>query len=237
MPVDLALKMGAKKILAINVEGPGITLPLQPGLDIVYVKPMLPLGNFLDFSSESCIRSMHIGYLETGRLIGEFTGYLYTFTKDSAADLCFLDEYLSYRFMLIHQNLSERQTLRIVKDSVGFRPSSLSKMASSDEIYGRLVQALAYICQLEAVKLYTVNDFLKQLLALLSQIRLEKVPDDLNSVWEYISSLSEKQNIALLHALIVQEKGQINDLIGTLERLFFKQMMLAWTWYFIEETS
>lgn len=237
VPVDLALKMGAKKILAINVEGPGITLPLQPGLDIVYVKPMLPLGNFLDFSSESCIRSMHIGYLETGRLIGEFTGYLYTFTKDSAADLCFLDEYLSYRFMLIHQNLSERQTLRIVKDSVGFRPSSLSKMASSDEIYGRLVQALAYICQLEAVKLYTVNDFLKQLLALLSQIRLETVPDDLNSVWEYISSLSEKQNIALLHALIVQEKGQINDLIGTLERLFFKQMMLAWTWYFIEETS
>lgn len=49
LPVDLAAKMGAEKILAFDVEGPGVILPVSHTLDVFTVKPMLPIQNFLDF--------------------------------------------------------------------------------------------------------------------------------------------------------------------------------------------
>ncbi len=235
VPVDLAIQMGAEKILAVNVEGPGITLPVPSGADVLNIKPMLPLGNFLDFQAKECVRSMNIGYLEGGKLIGKFAGYLYTFTFDSLDDLYFLDQYLSFMFMMIHQPVSEKQAMKIVREIVGFHPSYLSKMNPDDYSYGELTEALAYIAKIDPVRLYSAYDFIRQLLIRLDEIRLDHIPADAESIIHYVYGLGSESIVALFHAILLREKGERNDLIGTLERLFYNHMMLAWVWYFLGE--
>lgn len=235
VPVDLAQKMGAEKILAFNVEGPGITRPVLPGTDVLNIKPMLPLGNFLDFSSESCVRSMNIGYLETGKLTGRFAGYLYTFTQESLQDLYFMDQYLSFMFMMIHQPISQKQAMKIVRDTVGFHPSYLSKMKAEDYSYGELTEALAYISGVDPARLYSAYHYVASLLKCLEAIKLDHIPDDASKIVSYLYSMGQEKLMPILHALIIHENGQRTDLISTLEHLFYDQMILAWVWYFLGE--
>ena len=192
VPVDLAIQMGAEKILAVNVEGPGITLPVPSGADVLNIKPMLPLGNFLD-------------------------------------------QYLSFMFMMIHQPVSEKQAMKIVREIVGFHPSYLSKMNPDDYSYGELTEALAYIAKIDPVRLYSAYDFIRQLLIRLDEIRLDHIPADAESIIHYVYGLGSESIVALFHAILLREKGERNDLIGTLERLFYNHMMLAWVWYFLGE--
>lgn len=234
VPIDLAKRMGAVKALAIDVEGPGLIQPVPRGIDVLTIKPMLPLGNFLDFDQETCIRSMHIGYLEISKFLGMYCGYLFTFTRDYLQDMYFTDGYLQFMFRVTGIPVSVSLCSRIVKSTAGFHRSSLSQMRSQDYMYGEMVEALAYSIGIDPVRLYSYYMFIQELLRKLQQIRLEPFTGRPESIMSWLHSLSREGLLAVFHRLIRDEDGLYKEYMNVLKSVFPAEFYLAWVWYFLE---
>ena len=63
--------------LSLDVHGPGRNNTINQNEISLYIEPILPLTNFLDFRTEQGIRSLRLGYLETMKYLNEFSGYVY----------------------------------------------------------------------------------------------------------------------------------------------------------------
>ena len=86
MPVSMALKKGAERIIAVNLEAVG----LMQGGDIeaagdkqTLIEPSDELGLFVVFDPANTRRIMRMGYLDTMKIYGAFDGQTYTFMKGS----------------------------------------------------------------------------------------------------------------------------------------------------------
>ena len=84
MPVNLAIKMGAEEIIAVDLESVGVVRRLKKvPQKLTMIKSLWPLGSFLKFESELASRNIRLGYLDTKKVMEELDGQLYAFEKDS----------------------------------------------------------------------------------------------------------------------------------------------------------
>lgn len=85
MPIQLAIKKGAEKIIAVNLESVGLlktpVKELKNAKNVIYISPGWDLGNFLIFQEETAKRNIRLGYLDTLKAFGFFDGKAYTFAK------------------------------------------------------------------------------------------------------------------------------------------------------------
>lgn len=233
VPIDLAAKMGATKILALNVEGPGLVLPVDPKLDVFSLKPMLPLGNFLDFTSEAAIRNMQAGILDFNRLLGVTIGSFYSFDKNDQEDLDFFDGYLSACFAINRIQISQKDIDSIALWSFGVSKSELSDVLMKGRSEGLLLDGLAFIAGVDVYKVWSYMDFLNTL-----HVRLVELEKTVSSVETIIPALREgeldhKKALCLIHALLKSDNIS-NDHLTLAATLYPGETALAWTWLFVE---
>ncbi len=87
MPVKMAIDHEAARIIAVDLEAPGvikkdvIKMAEQMCDEFHLLKPAVDLGNFLVFDKNNAARIIDIGYLETMRRFGKYDGKKYTFIK------------------------------------------------------------------------------------------------------------------------------------------------------------
>lgn len=87
MPVTMALKKGAEKIIAVDLHAAGVLR--QGQLDKArsvckefdFIRPGVDLGNFLTFEKENTARIIRLGYLDAMKFYGRYDGKKYTFEK------------------------------------------------------------------------------------------------------------------------------------------------------------
>ena len=77
MPLDLAAAMGAGELLAVDVNGVGITRPNTTGLPTRIIRSHWNLGPTLDFAPERAARNIALGYFDTMRLFDRMGGTAY----------------------------------------------------------------------------------------------------------------------------------------------------------------
>ena len=100
MPLDLAAAMGAGELLAVDVNGVGITRPNTTGLPTRIIRSHWNLGPTLDFAPERAARNIALGYFDTMRLFDRMGGTAYGILPDSSAFL---------------KNFAERYQLRLAE--------------------------------------------------------------------------------------------------------------------------
>ena len=100
MPLDLAAAMGAGELLAVDVNGVGITRPNITGLPTRIIRSHWNLGPTLDFAPERAARNIALGYFDTMRLFDRMGGTAYGILPDSSAFL---------------KNFAERYQLRLAE--------------------------------------------------------------------------------------------------------------------------
>lgn len=85
MPIHLAEKKGADRMIVINLESVGLlknsVKALKEAKNVTYISPKWDLGNFLVFEQKTIKRNIRLGYLDTLKAFGFFDGNLYTFAK------------------------------------------------------------------------------------------------------------------------------------------------------------
>ena len=82
LPIDLAVKMGADEIIAVDLH---YNRPQHPNYQHVpfvkYLSPSHSLGPFLDFEPSRMRRNFQLGYHDTLKAYDQFYGFRYTFRK------------------------------------------------------------------------------------------------------------------------------------------------------------
>ncbi len=235
LPVDLAMELKADKYLVLDVEGPGLVQPWPKDLDLLLVKPMLPLGNFLDFTSAQGLRSMHIGYLEISKLLGRFEGYLYTFVSGSSLEMEYLNGCLSFLFMVKGIPVSDTAIDRIFSSLVGFHPSSLSKRCSQESLpFEQMLEALAYVVGVEPVMLYSYTDFLITLVEKLHSLKQVPIERKDKPLIEWLFTLKKEDVLQVVHQILKAEGLVYKDYMNAFRIAFPSEFYLAWMWCFVE---
>jgi NTE family protein len=85
MPIDMAIKKGATKVIAVRLHGLGFEKkPTNAeNVDITIIDPKWDLGNTLIFDVDNAKKIMRLGYLDAMKTFGIFDGNYYTFAKDT----------------------------------------------------------------------------------------------------------------------------------------------------------
>ena len=84
LPIDLAVKMGAQELVAVDLS-PNPTHSKY--LNVPYVTSIIPswdLGSFLLFDQKVMSRNTTLGYNDTKKVLGRYDGFRYTFDPASA---------------------------------------------------------------------------------------------------------------------------------------------------------
>ncbi len=81
LPIDLALRMGAEEVIAIDLSSD----PQHPNYfnrsGITYIFPQVETGTFLSFDRSVIDRLEILGYYDTMKVFGKFSGVKYTFEQ------------------------------------------------------------------------------------------------------------------------------------------------------------
>lgn len=231
VPVDLAEKMGAKKVLGVDVEGPGLVLPVSPSVDLFLMKPILPLENFLDFSRAACMKNLAAGELEMGKLRGLYAGHLFTFDRSSQEAIDFYEGYLGFLFSIHRISMEAREIAGLSRWAVKYSPSDLSKALLEQESFVELLEILAYLAGLDPYRVYSFADFLSLLFTRLSEIEAHPIrttiqnEDDIHSKMRLIVLMKER----------IARTG-VDSMLKTTpyNRILPGQVALALVWFFME---
>ena len=77
MPIALAARMGAEELVAVDVDGVGITRKNRSGLPTTLIRSFWELGSILQFEPETARRNIALGYLDAYRAFGRLRGVAY----------------------------------------------------------------------------------------------------------------------------------------------------------------
>lgn len=78
MPVGLARRMGAEEVVAVDVDGIGVTRRLPADLPVTLIRSHWELGAILTFDPRQAARNIALGYNDTYRAFGNLLGIAYS---------------------------------------------------------------------------------------------------------------------------------------------------------------
>lgn len=85
LPIEMAIKKGATKIVAVKLKAPGIEkyhFQKTKQADVTIIEPKWDLGNVLIFDVDNARKIMRLGYLDAMKEFGVYSGDYYSFAKD-----------------------------------------------------------------------------------------------------------------------------------------------------------
>lgn len=209
----------AKWSVVVDLHDPQEALP--PALDesMFYIEPLLQPGNPLDFSRTHAEKLYSQGYLEAGKYLGKYPGYLYTFTEDSQVFMDILEDYLGKQITQMKAVLPKRADLpaELFRSVLGYYPPLLNNGRNSNYEFGKMVEALALIAGLEPVALYDYRQFLQMLMTRLSEQKiLDHNPEEYLLV-NLFGSVTREEMPNVLYRMLKNNNGRFSERIESMK--------------------
>ncbi|TCZ79866.1 patatin-like phospholipase family protein [Paenibacillus albiflavus] len=86
LPINLALKMNADEVIAVDLSYEFETKYRNKPF-VTYISPSWPLGSILSFNKPILDRNRQLGYNDAMKVLGRYTGFRYTFTTQNGEAL------------------------------------------------------------------------------------------------------------------------------------------------------
>ena len=86
IPIASAIKLGAKRIVVIDLNPDNNHEGYLRHPAVTYIKPSKELGNFMNFERNVLDRSIRLGYNDTMKAYGRYLGVKYTFLTDETGN-------------------------------------------------------------------------------------------------------------------------------------------------------
>ena len=83
LPINLAIKLGATNIIAVDMGAIGITKKINKEIPITYIRPNNKLGSLLVFEKDYTRYYLKLGYYDTLKKYKQLDGNKYTFKRNS----------------------------------------------------------------------------------------------------------------------------------------------------------
>ncbi|MBR2833114.1 MAG: patatin-like phospholipase family protein [Bacilli bacterium] len=82
IPINLAIEMGATKIIAVDLRAIGLKKRIKDkSIEVTYIAPRNKIGSFLVFETNQAKRGIKLGYNDTMKTFNELDGNKFTFKK------------------------------------------------------------------------------------------------------------------------------------------------------------
>ncbi len=156
LPINLAIDLGADEVIAVDLNAPGIKLPVKKKIKIIKIKPNNELSFFLNFNEEDAKRNIIFGYNDTMKKFGKLEGKRYTFKKNSM-NKC------EKRYKTPYE-LNLRQVLKTKKLLNQVISISLRKKVTSSQYILTIMEELGKMFHLDETKIYNYHIFNYELL-------------------------------------------------------------------------
>lgn len=118
LPVNLAISLGAKEIIAIDLKAVGIKRRVKSNAKIKYITPNNKLDSFLNFDSNAAKRMINFGYNDTMKAFGKLDGKKYTFKKGVIAKYSKKYSNTLKELSSKYENIKEINMLKIIENSM-----------------------------------------------------------------------------------------------------------------------
>lgn len=96
LPINLAIKMGANNIIAVDLEGFGIKQKPIKDINIKYIKPTSELNSTLEFEPSKIRHTIRLGYLDTLKAYNKLDGQIYTFYNNGLNKINISNDIIDY---------------------------------------------------------------------------------------------------------------------------------------------
>ena len=160
LPINLAIKMGATEIVAIDLRAPGRKRDIQrKNIEITTIRPNNKLTNFLDFNTEGAQKNIKYGYNDTMKAFNKLEGKKYTFKKNNLK-----------RNRIEHQDVYEHVLKKILNSKKLMkeykRIMKITKINSKKlkaTAFDNIMESTGKLFNLDDTKIYTYKTFNKKI--------------------------------------------------------------------------
>ncbi len=219
LPIDLALRMGAEEIVAIDLSSE----PQHPNYfyrtGITYIFPQVETGSFLSFDRKTINRLETLGYYDTMKAFDVFDGVKYTFEKmelpewypEFAREIMMLEEKIR-RASEITTRLFSSQ---LITDKIASQQHQ--KTVNDRRMFFGFMDNLMTLCGLNAEKIWTYRDARNEILAGFADCAEENylyLPESLNtnSLLNYAATLGTKGIVEkIVHTQLYPSHSFLNE--------------------------
>ena len=159
LPINLAIEMGADKVVAIELDSLGIRrLVKDKSKKITIIKPTSDLGSFLVFDKKQIKRNMRLGYNDTLKAFGHLDGEKYTFKKN---DLEKNYKKYSEDFAYIAKRMIGINSKRTINQltSITFYKRLIKNSFYDKKTMNKAIELLGEVFEVPAYKVYDINMF------------------------------------------------------------------------------
>ena len=183
IPINLAIKLGAKKIIAVDLNNNYDKEKYKTNIPITLIKPNNKLKFFLNFDKKYSIQAINFGYNDTLKKFNKLDGNIYSFRKNEIIKIKKLYfEKMVNKFKSIFSNTKEIKVNRNYKKFI------------SGNNFLKIIENCGKIFELEESKIYSYKEFNK---LLINNIKNSKVNIKLDSPIYKLEKNIGSKNLAL----------------------------------------
>lgn len=234
VPITLVKEMNADKIIVVDVHGPGRYNSINQDDVSLYIEPILPLANFLDFRTEQGVRSLRLGYLETMKYLNEYSGYVYTFNRGSWPDIYRFEQYAKMVFKNHGVSFEGDFFYKAICSALGYRPKKLTNLYFENYQFGMLLETLALCSGTDVVKLYDWKDFIKEVLYKLRTIQPIQQPKNFIDAIKTLKNTQKEDIVVYFYGLLKENEYRLPISYEPLKSIFDVSYALASLWCLLD---
>lgn len=157
LPINLAIDMGANKIVAVDLKSVGIRRKIKKNnASITYIYPRNNIGHSLLFNRNVNKTNMRYGYNDTLKTFNRLDGDKYTFKKNQ---ICKINTSMIKNNILYFLNMKEKDIKNNLLINKSINPFITNKNNFDD--YLQLLEELGYLYKVPDFKIYSLNKFNK----------------------------------------------------------------------------
>ncbi len=183
IPINLAIEMGATKIIAVDLRTVGFKKRIQDeSVEVTYIAPRNKIGSFLIFDSSIAKESIRFGYNDAMKTFGKLDGNKFTFKKHNLIK--------NYN---LYNDIFENNLNNIFKDAGNQILNKIFSTPVFKEIinrktlynsYNEILEKAGKIFKFEESNIYDIHTYNRGLLNALSNtesIDIEKIKDKIKN--------------------------------------------------------
>lgn len=224
VPVDVALAHGATELIVVDVKGPGITKPVRisPDIPVREISSPWNLGTVLLFNGARSSFNLKLGYLETMKNYGKYSGYWYTFSHQ-LSDQELLNWGQAVATVIEEECVTSagRKLIKrkIKKELLPKTRRLYNEWVSEETMYLYLLELVAKVLGIKPTRLYTIPSLIEKVKEKLksdtwqqdeSEVMLLSVNEWLKRYVEDLPLPTEKQQVRYLYTQLKLGKEQVN---------------------------
>lgn len=168
LPIDLALKMGADEVIAVDLHTSPSHADYINKPFVTYIKPSRSLGTMMNFEKDILSANTLLGYQDAMKTFGHMKGFLYSFEQKGLIEYQKKAEEFVSRILrkeVYTKEISRRLTKQneIKKICACLEQNTFGKVLTKEDYFIRGAEICGELCQIPIEPTYTMETFIQKI--------------------------------------------------------------------------